>query len=1042
MTSRCWLFTVYSDSGAESGMARKLDFTCCDFEAEIVARNVLLLSMIVDGDVDHDVMWNIYYDLKLDDVSLQALCKQAQKLLNVAQTTDSWRNSSYGKVIRFCDASTLERMVPLWKIYAINPSDPTGLAKQQKTLKARFDEAMETRRARLGNATILTGLRSSSPCELVALKEVPELSKSYWKSGLTTSLPERISRAKHFNPMYATSSEHIVLHYALDPVVGYHLSTAVAELDKASEFRPPGTSNVVEKYTSAAKLQFSAWVKAFRAVMSRVIVRYSFSDALAFSHVLQYQHTHGNCVGAGWYRNSFTFDALILDPVEYAPESETAAPTTFNVIDTSNLVDHLGCLNLIAAAGPLLKPDPSSTLFTEILVKHGKPLDEILEFLLTGDFTVMALLLGLTPLEIWTGATGVGRTGVAIEGLVNQGAVGQSWFKMGWRPREQDEIEWDVAELTDVFVNMYRDMFRDENERHGSSIESLPTHTRASLVTVLQAVKNVNAFDWDAFIRGFLERVTADRSLPIGPRYFHELFVQLHICGLLPNFPLASSLGLGGSNYPGPNKGPLANWQPLPPVICVTLLVSRWNGSSPLIVSTIVPSQFISEKAGLGMKICFQLRSSFGTLLQFERYFGQSLVIQRSTLASRDVFITRHRPNLNSYLVTCALPRTPGQPAAGMEETGAAVKVSLDAERYSVALLTFRLNVLGQKSRALLASGAQVDVTQPTSFTVRFQCGGPTGFQRTLSSPLPLEMKRTKVAIARKSGYISFTAPIADQASLRCRPDCIFPVTVDGNGKLHLQTLHRINPALAPVLNVSAGNKWLDPHVATSITDAERAEIDMARVSGGEPADLRCRLKESIHIMFVRYAGVQGGGKVPAFYLQCQAQGGINVALLMSALRLDAGNRTVMLDAAAIPLSMSNVNQVGPFLSRMQRQALVVKVNLDELTVWKHLLPAFAERCRGYPHLASCEYRTRQCFPLSTAMGDPILCSCGLGKFPSTFVEPTVPVWKDVKKFAVRVAIPGRQFIESAIDSFGYQRAVYVCVAFLEAAFMRAWSMY
>ncbi|KAJ3104609.1 hypothetical protein HDU96_008861 [Phlyctochytrium bullatum] len=868
------LFTVYSDSGAESNMARKLDFTCCDFEAEIVARNVLLLSMIMDGAEDYEIMWNIYYDQKLDDVSLKALYEQAKKVLVVAETTESWRNSSYGKVIRFCDASTLERVLNLWKIYAVDPSDATAFATQQKTLKARFDEAIEARKARLGESVVLTRLRSTSPAELKALKDL------VLEDRVDLSLPELFARAKHFNPMYATSSEHITLHYALDPVVGYHLSTALAELDKSSTLRPPAESNAAEKFTSAAKLQFTAWAKAFRASMSRVIVRYSFSDALAFCHVLQYHHT--TLAGAGWYRTTFTFDALVLDPAEYAPESKetVAAPTTFNVIDTSNLLDHLGCLNLFAAASPLLKPDPSSVFFTEILVKPGKTLEECLQNLLIGDSTTMALLLGLVPVEYWTGATSIGRS----------------------------------------------DMFEDESPDHYyGSVESLPKHTRASLVTVLQAVKNLNAFDWNRFIEGFLEIITqvlSQEDLFMAPHYFHELFVQLHICGLLPNFNLSSMLGLGAPYYPDPVEGPFAGWQPLPPVLCVTLEVSRkslgsfirnknsgtpvvhlalqgdrgecyypnlhmgfgtirvsgqkftssyaisveedplgWNGKSSLLVTTMVPTQFVLEKADLGVKIRFQLRASPGTLQNYETHFG----------------------------------------------------------RY------------------------------PESNT----------------------RKQTPV---------------------------------DDNGKLHLRSLHRVNPALLPAFSVSPADTWLNTHITSSLTDAERAEVDSARMSGGEPADLKCRLKESIHILFMRYTGMQGGGNFPAFYLQCESQGGINAALLISALRLDTGNQTVILDAAAIPLSMDTVKQAGQLLSRIQ--ACAVKLTLAELTLWKHLLPAFAERCRGYPHLASCEYQSRQRFPLSTAMGDSILCSCGLGKFPSTFVEPKVSEWKKLKKFAVRVAIP------------------------------------
>ncbi|KAJ3104016.1 actin organization and endocytosis protein [Phlyctochytrium bullatum] len=89
-----------------------------------------------------------------------------------------------------------------------------------------------------------------------------------------------------------------------------------------SAFRPSATGKGSEKYDSAAKLQISAWAKAFKARMSKIIIWYSVSEALPFSHVLQYQHVHGHSVGAGWYRSTGSFDLLLLDPAEYNPDDE------------------------------------------------------------------------------------------------------------------------------------------------------------------------------------------------------------------------------------------------------------------------------------------------------------------------------------------------------------------------------------------------------------------------------------------------------------------------------------------------------------------------------------------------------------------------------------------------------------------------------------------------------------------------------------------------------------------------------------------------
>ena len=50
------------------------------------------------------------------------------------------------------------------------------------------------------------------------------------------------------------------------------------------------------------------------------------------------------------------------------------APIQFNVIDTSNLLDHVGAINLLVAASPLLESSTCATLYTEALVKKQEDL--------------------------------------------------------------------------------------------------------------------------------------------------------------------------------------------------------------------------------------------------------------------------------------------------------------------------------------------------------------------------------------------------------------------------------------------------------------------------------------------------------------------------------------------------------------------------------------------------------------------------------------------------------------------------------------------
>jgi hypothetical protein len=57
-------------------------------------------------------------------------------------------------------------------------------------------------------------------------------------------------------------------------------------------------------------------------------------------------------ISAHWYRGPYQLELLVLDSEDYA--SSGKAPLSFNVIDTSNLVDHVGAINVLVATSSLL----------------------------------------------------------------------------------------------------------------------------------------------------------------------------------------------------------------------------------------------------------------------------------------------------------------------------------------------------------------------------------------------------------------------------------------------------------------------------------------------------------------------------------------------------------------------------------------------------------------------------------------------------------------------------------------------------------------
>ena len=129
--------------------------------------------------------------------------------------------------------------------------------------------------------------------------------------------------------------------------------------------------------------------------------------------------------------------------------------------------------------------------------------------------------------------------------------------------------------------------------------------------------------------------------------------------------------------------------------------------------------------------------------------------------------------------------------------------------------------------------------------------------------------------------------------------------------------------------------------------------------------------------------------------------------LFGSALRMDMANQSVFLDAANLPLHQAMLAQrLEPIAQTQARDGLAL-VNADnaELSLWKHILPAFAERCRSWQRRPTCRYLAERKRSLTIENGKPFMCSYGLGCFPDGYLGE-VKEMEVLRKSAVRIAVP------------------------------------
>ncbi|OQV09597.1 hypothetical protein CLAIMM_13704 [Cladophialophora immunda] len=589
------LFTVYSDQ--RSG--RKLDVTCCDIEPAVIARNILLLTLLlddVDGSNDASI-WNIYYHLCLDSNALELLGTQATKLHELAASMQSWHGGQYGRKFRFCDEGTLTKVRNIWDTYRFTRLNRDDRERFLERSKAAMQRAMESRAYHLGGtSSVISGLRSAAPASTGAIHDAPKLHQHYWDHGSTDREGNDSRRTDTPNPMFVT--DRSTLHYGTDPLLGFHLATAYTPLTEQSPFHSEAMTHDSScfRVVEAAQLQFRSWARSLRQYpVSCLTIRFFAGDAISFLYALQQKKITRSERAAGVYRDPYHAEPLVLDGEEYT--DSTRAPLTFGVIDTSNLIDHVGALNLLVAATPLLDEGRSASLYTESLVKQEKTHTAYIDNLLKGHFPTISTLLGLFPVEYWTNASASSAMGDLMMDSSFIGAGddirrGQMHVRLTWKqiiPEQTSAsaspagkgrlLRVDESGCARILHDVYLHMFQHENMQrlfsdinvHTISNSSLPRYHRGSYALFLRFVRSRVAADWDKVMDHLLRLIETDSSLLMGMNYIQELYLYLHIFKVY-------SVG----TFSGPVKQPstavtkgLESWNGIPPVICVTLKVPR-----------------------------------------------------------------------------------------------------------------------------------------------------------------------------------------------------------------------------------------------------------------------------------------------------------------------------------------------------------------------------------------------------------------------------------------------------------------------------------
>lgn len=584
------LYTAYSEKHFPS---RTLDITACDVEDAIIARNVLLLSFLVahGRTTPSRTVWAVYYDLFLDDGVVQILNKHISELLALSISLDEWRRCSFGSKFHFSDVETLHSVREIWSKYA-----EALASKDSERYRSDFEivlkNSLEYKNSTAGAGSLAHwGARAAAPLGMQTMMddELKRILDTWWAEGSTDSASKKKQTP---NPLFAvTLTSNTVLHHGSNPILSFHLAAARAHLSEASPLKlsEAGMASSMPNLSATAALQFSEWTEAFiELAQGDLVIRFTTADAFALCHTLQHHIATGQ-TSANFYRRKLSLQRLTLDLVEY---SDLRAPKKFDVIDTSNLSDHFGALNILVAASPLLKDVAWATLHTETMCHTTDEKNSAFDEILCGRTKTLSTLLGISAVEYWTNATTTSNVDeYLLDVTVAKTAPVIRWrfaWKLnslfyGHKPGMRLKVKED--ELATLIHQVYQSMFANENpmalltlsrEQQLESIRkrTYPKYHRGSLVAFIKQLLQVVDTNAKLVCKIVMDKVATDTTLIFGSNFLQSLSLEMSRQGLYSEDWLTQAIRRG------PDAGLLAMWPDIPEGVFLTLSIPKGSWTS------------------------------------------------------------------------------------------------------------------------------------------------------------------------------------------------------------------------------------------------------------------------------------------------------------------------------------------------------------------------------------------------------------------------------------------------------------------------------
>jgi hypothetical protein len=539
--------------------------------------------MVVDNELSADTvdkMWNTFFHLFLDEESSAFLEAQCRKLLHESTSLYAWNQSEYSSLLRFCNDNTRLELRRHWQLYADAERSPSEKKREIKEVVLSGMQKVQPR-----HEVTQAGSRSAGPYVLESMALASEIFSHFWTKGTTIMDDEASSSATNVNPtfVYSLAGTIFSVHYGTTPIAPFHLAPAFQRSSPAA--------TAVSDLVDCAKSQFRDWATSFQSVLrrepGRIAIRLFCGDALRFCQALAEYRAMGS-VAAGQTIAPWNATPLVLDGPDYTP-GNTPAPLVFNVIETSNLPDHVGLLNVLIAAAPLLSEKHSATLFTETLLYVGDDPTRNFNLQLCADLSTISVLLDLLPTYHPSNFSSRSNITEIVVHKAPDSGVRQYQERLVWRrPITGDalastlnsptlrQVTLEPPSLAKLLLRIYYRMFRNDLKAIGLPGSkpitelSIVHYVRETFVAFVTTIKRTVIVDWKTTLDMFFALLETTNS-PFAPMsmrlyYYQELCARFHLAGIYTVYAMTKDVA---------KKGRFQGWRQVPPTVSVTLVVPR-----------------------------------------------------------------------------------------------------------------------------------------------------------------------------------------------------------------------------------------------------------------------------------------------------------------------------------------------------------------------------------------------------------------------------------------------------------------------------------